>query len=165
MARNKNKTYKTLLSVLANGSTEQSRALLKKYSGEDAQNINDLEVKLARLYASSTSKKEIENEFAQIHPHKEFILKYVPAKVEIKATDIVEKPLETTVIKKTIDLDDNYIPADGDQPCPCAKCMAYSNAIGDQPQGSMRGNQNIMVLGIVSVVAILGMVLYINKNK
>ena len=39
---NKQKKYKTLLSVLANGSTDEARALLIKNSGEDAKNEQDL---------------------------------------------------------------------------------------------------------------------------
>lgn len=170
MARNKKKTYKTLLSVLANGSTEQSRDLLTKYSGENAQNVKDLEVKLARLYATSTNKKDIERAFAEIHPHKDFILKYVTAKQEIKPLEAIHeqvvKPIDGTETKKMVMVHDGYCNANGsEQTCSCPKCMGYSNASGEQPQSADKGNQNIMVLGIVSVVAILGMVLYINKNK
>lgn len=170
MARNKNKTYKTLLSVLANGSTEQARDLLTRHSGGDAQDVKDLEIKLARVYATSSNKKDIEREFAQIHPHKDFILKYVTAKEEIKPLeaihDQVVKPIENSGTKKMVMVHDGYANADGcEQTCGCPKCMGYSNASGEQPQSVDKGNQNIMVLGIVSVVAILGMVLYINKNK
>ncbi len=74
--KNKNRQFKTLLSTLANGSEIDARKLLKKHTGKDAENTQDLEVKLARLYTESTSKPELEKEFVDIHPHKGFILKY-----------------------------------------------------------------------------------------
>ncbi len=73
---NKKKQFNTLLSTLANGSEIPARKLLKQHTGEDAQNTNDLVVKLSRLWANSTSKLDLEKEFADIHPHKNFILKY-----------------------------------------------------------------------------------------
>ena len=60
---NKQKKYKTLLSVLANGSSDEARALLIKNSGEDAKDEQDLENKLARMYANSSSKIDIEKSF------------------------------------------------------------------------------------------------------
>lgn len=167
MPRNKKKTYKTLLSVLANGSTEQSADLLKRYSGGNAKNVKDLEVQLARVYALTTDKRGIEKEFAEIHPHKEFILKYVAPNIQ-PLGDITEKevkPLVMATTKKMVMLDDGYSNEISDKPCGCSKCMGYSNASGDVAQNQTQGNQNVMVLGIVSVVAILGMILYLNKNK
>lgn len=170
---NKKKQYKTLLSVLANGSTDEARALLIKNSGEDAKNEQDLENKLARMYASSSSKIDIEKQFAEIHPHKDFILKYVKPKEELQHI----KPIETPVVaeEKIVDAGkmviahDGFSSADGDNNCPAiCPCMAnkYSNATGDS-QGANNGgvNQTALVLGLVSVVAIFGMVLYLKQNK
>ena len=72
----KNVQYATLLSVLAQGSTDGARSILKKYSGQDAKNLTDLEIKLANMYSNSPKKIDIEKDFADIHPHKDFILKY-----------------------------------------------------------------------------------------
>jgi hypothetical protein len=168
---NKQKKYKTLLSVLANGSTDEARALLIKNSGEDAKNEQDLESKLARMYASSSSKIDIEKQFAEIHPHKDFILKYVKPKEELQHI----KPLDCPAVSdekivdsgKMIIAHDGYSNASGDNNCPTmCPCMAnrYSNASGEnQVIGS--GNQTALVLGLVSVVAIFGMVLYLKQNK
>lgn len=85
--------YATLLSVLANGSTAEARKLLKRHTGEDAMNVKDLEVKLAKLYAQSTNKFDLEKEFVQIHPHKEFIVKYTQPKVELSAKSDLQEEL------------------------------------------------------------------------
>lgn len=170
---NKQKKYKTLLSVLANGSTDEARALLIKNSGEDAKNEQDLETKLARMYANSSSKIDIEKQFAEIHPHKEFILKYVKPKEELQQL----KPLDAPVVldEKIVDsgkmviAHDGYSNANGE--CGCQNtcpCMAnkFSNATGEsQVANNGSVNQTALVLGLVSVVAIFGMVLYLKQNK
>lgn len=72
----KNKPAITLMTVLAKGATDESRELLQKYNMGNANNYFELETKLAKLYAKSSDKIEIEKEFVRIHPHKDFILKY-----------------------------------------------------------------------------------------
>lgn len=172
----KERVYKTLLSVLANGSELESRALLKKHSGEDAKNTQDLEVKLARLYALSPNKIDIEKEWAEIHPHKDFILKYNKPKELPTSVDAV--PVEKIITDTTV-LDAGYSNCSGNQNCNCNKTSnacgcsgfnGFSNASGSSEQSSTyQPNQNqsaVMVVGIVSVVAILGMVLFLHsKNK
>ena len=74
--KRKSRQYRTLLSVLSSGSTPEARKLLKGYTGEDAISEVDLEQKLANLYSTSNAKLDLEKEFALIHPHKEFIMKY-----------------------------------------------------------------------------------------
>lgn len=172
--KNKKTTYKTLLSVLANGSTDEARALLIKNFGEDAKNMQDLENKLARMYASSTSKIDIERQFAEIHPHKDFILKYVKPKEELQALK-AQATTPVAVVDKIVDsgkmvvAHDGYSNADGDNNCPAlCPCMAnkYSNATGEGQVANNGGvNQTALVLGLVSVVAIFGMVLYLKQNK
>ncbi len=168
---NKQKKYKTLLSVLANGSTDDARALLIKNSGEDAKNEQDLESKLARMYANSSSKIDIEKQFAEIHPHKDFILKYVKPKEELQHIKPLDAPIvsEEKIVDsgKMVIAHDGYSNASGDNNCPAlCPCMAnkYSNATGDS-QPLNNSNQTIIVLGLVSVVAIFGMVLYLKQNK
>jgi len=134
---NQKKEYKTLLSVLANGSTDNARKLLKKHSGEDAKDTKDLELKLAKMYAYSPKKIDIEKEFAQIHPHKDFILKYLAPKP-------VEKPVEKTEEKKEEKkevvgqtfIDYGYMNFNGHPPCGnpnCPYCAKYFN--GSKFQG------------------------------
>ena len=177
----KNTQYKTLLSVLAYGSTDKSRELLKKHTGSDAMNTKDLEEKLARVYALSSDKIGIEKEFAEIHPHKDFILKYTKPKVELGAL----KPVEETAVKadiptevKNVIVHDGYSNCEGSATCNCNKmsnacgCGGSSSADGDNGYSSAFGgtvntinNQAIVVVGLVSVVAIVGMVLFLHKNK
>jgi hypothetical protein len=152
MSNNKNKNkqrveYKTLLSVLANGSPDNARQLLKKHSGQDATDSKDLEVKLARVYALSPIKYEIEKEFAEIHPHKDFILKYLAPKP--KETPISEQPLQPEVFNKDNDssksvvdtkiVSDTYTGFNGHPPCGnpnCPYCRRYMQS------SSCEGNPN-----------------------
>lgn len=169
---NKQKKYKTLLSVLANGSTDEARALLIKNSGEDAKNEQDLESKLAQMYANSSSKIDIEKQFAEIHPHKDFILKYIkqeiPVVKKLDAPVVTEKILDSGNLPVT---NDDFSSCNGNPNCNCNKmsnCCGnennYSNATGES-QLTNHGNQTALVLGLVSVVAIFGMVLYLKQNK
>ena len=171
---NKQKKYKTLLSVLANGSTDEARALLIKNSGEDAKNEQDLESKLARMYANSSSKIDIEKQFAEIQPHKDFILKYIKAELpvvkKLDAPVVTEKILDSGTMPVT---NDDFSSCNGNPNCNCNKmsnCCGnennYSNATGEsQVAFNGNGNQTALVLGLVSVVAIFGMVLYLKQNK
>lgn len=203
---NQKREYKTLLSVLANGSTENARALLKKHSGQDAKDTRDLEVKLAKVYAHSPRKIDIEKEFAEIHPHKDFILKYLAPKpekkeekVEQKVEEVKQEPKKEIVSELV--LDKGYVNFNGHPPCGnpnCPYCARYfdgsrfqgysncggnpncncgtssacgcssfagsSNAEGQTGSG-ISNNQALMVVGIVSVVALVGMVMYLHSNK
>ncbi len=76
-----------LLELLAINATGPSRLLLKKHGKEDAKGYEDLRDKLADLYQSEKDKIAIEKEFAEIHPHKEFILKYLAPKVTVNVPE------------------------------------------------------------------------------
>jgi hypothetical protein len=89
----KKKPNLTLITLLAYQRTPQLRALLKKYGIEDAKNYSDLEVKIAQLYTNSDKKVELEKEFAEIHPHKSFILKHLAPK-EKSVEEIKEEMLK-----------------------------------------------------------------------
>lgn len=222
MSRNRNKVktkkeeqYKTLLSVLANGSWDSASDLLKKHSGQDATDPKDLEVKLARVYALSPRKYEIEKEFASIHPHKDFILKYNTPKVE-KIEEAPKSPLaevkptfEAEIPNKVEDdkivvaqkiIHEGYASAEGESHAPCgnpncSKCARYfktSSCEGNQTcscnktssacgcssfngtssadgqssfQPQKDNTQALMVVGIVSIVAVVGMVLYLKSKN
>jgi len=66
-----------LMELLAYNATKPARLLLKKYGEEDATSYEDLKGKLDRLYKNQPDKITIEKELAEIHPHKDFILKYL----------------------------------------------------------------------------------------
>ena len=205
--KQKNREYKTLLSVLANGSTEAAEKLLEKHSGEKAKDIDDLAEKLAKVYALSNSKLDLEREFAEIHPHKNFILKYTkPVEViEKQPLQPVEEKKDDTIVKKEVVLHEGYCDAEGKahapcgdpncpyckryfssmdgnsgcprrQSCPCKNqssgfdgynCSgAQSNADGGSeskmPQIAV---QTLAIMGMVTVVALFGMVLYLKTKR
>jgi hypothetical protein len=187
VARNKNKQqkqYKTLLSVLAEGSTDKALALLKKHSGEDARDIKELEAKLSRVWAVAPYKKEIEKEFAEIHPHKDFILKYIQPIVELshlKAGDANPVSVNNdALVEKSVIVHDGYANASGHAPCGspnCNHCKRYfssldgnkgcqcsSNASGETAIQS-NPNNSIVILGMISIVAIVGVVMYLKSTK
>ena len=167
----KKKQYKTLLSVLASGSTPEARRLLKDYCGEDAFSEVDLENKLASLYATSTSKLDLEKEFANIHPHKEFILKYckMDSQQPINVNDL--NPSNSKVVKQ-VEIITPPTKAEIENPtegraCTCGCGRTYSNAEGDAPQGSNQTNMlmALSVIGLVSIVALTTTIILIKSNK
>jgi competence CoiA-like predicted nuclease len=165
--KRKSRQYRTLLSVLSSGSTPEARVLLKKYTGEDAFSENDLEDKLAKLYSTSNTKLDLEKEFAVIHPHKEFILKYCME----KQPDIDINKLNTgnTEIVKQVEIitpptkEQIENPTEG-KACTCG-CQKYANADGDSGSGMNSANLTLAVLGLVSIVAIAGTIMYLKSNK
>ena len=72
------------MTLLAYESTADARRLLKKYGYPDAKSYGDLEVKLAELYYAVPDKLSLEKEFAEIHPHKNWVLKNAEHKCECK---------------------------------------------------------------------------------
>ncbi len=80
----------TLMTILANEATAESRKLLKKYGKADAQSHADLEQKLAELYFNTSDKVQLEKEMAAIHPHRKWIEKYIEPKVEVVETKVEE---------------------------------------------------------------------------
>jgi hypothetical protein len=154
MAKSKKKEYKSLLSLLATSSPEEAVTLIIKEGGEKPRNTGEIEFKLAKVYAASTRKPELEKKFAEMHPHKNFILKYLTPK---------EEPKE--VVKEVI-VSDNTIPADGRCGCNRCKCgcQNYSNADGSQDNKPTKDNTTVIVLGLVSIVAIVSMFSYLQKK-
>lgn len=159
MAKNKKKEYKSLLSLLATCSPDECVGLIVREGGEKPRNAGEIEYKLAKMYAASTSKPDIEKKFAEMHPHKNFILKYTAPKPE-------KKEETKQVVKDTI-ISDNTIPADGG--CGCNRCRCgcqnFSNADGSQDNKAPKDNTTVIVLGLVSIVAIVSMFSYLQKNK
>jgi hypothetical protein len=94
MANNRAKQPKkdiTLMTLLAYESTAPARKLLQKHGFEDAKSYGDLEVKLAELYFDSPNKMEIEKELAEIHPHKDWLLRVTKVNEPIKEEKIEVK--------------------------------------------------------------------------
>jgi hypothetical protein len=172
MKRKNTKQEITLMTLLANESASESRKLLKKYNKPDAKNCADLEVKLAQLYFDAPDKLAIEKELAEIHPHKEWILKRT--KVEE-----VEKPVEVVEAQKTSSAEGDccnpYCPVHG-------KCIPTSNfddftksQSSDKPKESrdlnLRSDENNRmnsyqsIVPIIGLVAVVGFMAYLLKSN
>lgn len=151
----KKSEYKSLISTLANGSTEQARELLKKHGREDAKNIEDLKVKLAKLYIESPDKIVVEKEFAEIHPHSEFLKKYItpkPEKKEISVSVPEEQIIRPDVIdKKEIELQ---------KVCACG-CQNYHSGFDGigTPKQPMISQADYV--GMVGMLAVIGITFYV----
>jgi hypothetical protein len=166
--------YNTLISVLSRGSTGEARQLLKKHSGQDATNYSDLEFKLAKFYANSPDKVTLEKEFANIHPHKDFILKYLapatPIDVPLIADTKTDNP-KNDLTSNAVVVHDGYSNAGGDCYSNCEGCggtcgkktQPMSGADGGSTGGGMGSNNQLMVLGLVAIVAMFGLVIIKNK--
>jgi hypothetical protein len=136
------KEYKTLLSALAFGSTDESQKILAKNGIPEAKTYEELEYQLAKLYSNATDKIKLEKEFAEIHPHSKFILKYLAPKVE-ERPEVIETLKSEVAQPQIVEIKSN---ASG---CGC------SSAEGT-PENT---NINIQSLALVSIVAIVGLVI------
>jgi len=162
---NKYKKRVTLLGVIANGSTADARKLLQKYKQPDALNHKDLEYKLTKLYQSEDDKLALEKDLAEIHPHKEFILKYNQPKVD----EIIKEPLpveETTMEEKsssTCSCGNPNCPNNNSNYCGFSRMNGYSNACGcsnfsNDPSPTVNNTNNgLMVLGLVGIITIFAL--------
>lgn len=189
---NKKNEYKTLLSVLANGSEDDARKLLKKESGKTADDTEDLEIKLARMYAESPNKIDLERKFAEIHPHKKFIMKYLSTekesekKPEEKKIDIiVNTPENKEKIEKIENVEKQnfsghapcgnpncefckryFSEASGNSnACGCSSFNSYSNCEGASTSSKLSDNSAILIIGMVSIVGIVAIVSYLKTNN
>lgn len=172
--------------LLARNATKDANALLKKYNVKPARSYDDLEVKLAELYDKVPDINKFEKEMAEIHPHKDWILKkFLPAEKEAtkevsikeeKAIPIVvEEPKAPTSDEKLESFKEelkqvfreelaNNQPksnfnADGGciNECTCKKCRdSYSNIEGNDTP--KQANKTEGILPYVGMIAVFGMV-------
>jgi len=158
----------SMLALMANQNTSDCRKLLQELGEPDAKNHLDLELKLAEVYKKAPDKLVIEEKFAKLHPHKDFILKHLTPKEEKKPDPVVvEKVDEISTESKS-----NCCGMSGfDSSCNCPSCLQQkSSACGCQSSfdGTKGSSQNEVkndntIIGMVSIVAILGMILIIKK--
>jgi hypothetical protein len=155
------KEYKTLLSALAFGSTDEAQKILSDNGIKESDSYEELEYNLAKLYSNATDKLAIEKQFAEIHPHAKFILKYLSPKTEVKKEKEVRQEdvqtMETELTPpKIVEMSSN---ANGS--CGCGCTGACSSA-----EGTVAIQQNKIdynALALVSVVAIVGIVMIAKK--
>jgi hypothetical protein len=166
MANQKSKKI-TIMGLLAECSTDQARNLLKKYGMPPAKNKAELELALANLYKTADDKKQLEKDFAEIHPHKNFMKKYLapnmPQKKEIKVEEI--KVVETKA-EPTKEIIATEIKSNANGNCSCG-CSNFSGA--DQLKKSENSNNNdkdkLIVYGMFGIVSILALVLISQQIK
>ena len=146
----------TLMTLLANESTSDSRKLLKQYNKEDAKHCGDLEVKLAELYFGQEDKKRLEKELSDIHPHKDWILK------NQKLDPIIEDD------KKEIEIEEVLKPQESkSEEITCPKCLSerHSNYMSfDGPTSGSYHAPRISVIdymGIIGMMATIGLTYYV----
>jgi hypothetical protein len=129
--------------------------LLKKYNKKDASNYFDLENKLMQLYAEKPT--EIEKEFANIHPHKELILKHFSApKEEITLAPVTISGDDSQVIKERVSA---YSNCEG-----CGGTCGKSNYDGVTSFPNSNDSRKSDMLGIIAIVGIIAMVGVILKK-
>ena len=160
----KYKSRVTLLGTIANGSTAEARKLLKRSGEQDAVNHKDLEYKLTKLYQNEDDKLALEKQLAEIHPHKEFILKYTaPQKEEmIKETISEEMPVETKMKSQCScgnpDCPNNYSNCCGSSSMSgtSSACGCKSNFSADTEK-TINSNDAFLVLGLVAIISIFAL--------
>lgn len=144
-----------LLTVLARGATANSRKLLKDNGMPDAKNHKDLEQKLAELYIKADDKVALEKKFAEIHPHRAWLLKYIQPKEEPKKI-VVEEIKEVKAEHKT-----NFCGHCGSNMC------GHSHFEGNKQQATLTlPHKDYTPLYLISLVAVFGILsLHHLKNK
>jgi hypothetical protein len=153
------KEYKTLLSALAFGSTDEAQKILVDNGMRESDSYEELEYNLAKLYSNATDKIKIEKQFAEIHPHSKFILKYLSPKVEPDTKEVRKEDLQTMETETTpptiVEMSSN---ASGNS-CSCGcGCSSAEGTVAIQ-QNKIDYN----ALALVSIVAIVGIVMIAKK--
>lgn len=147
MASTKDKLKKggqeiTLMTILANEATGPSRKILKEYGQPDAKNYQDLEIKLAELYFNTKDKVVLEKKLAEIHPHKNWILKNVQPVIE-----------ETS---KQVQVEEVKSNATGDCMCPQCQRQPYTDKTFFSAEGPT--TQKVGVEGLIVPMMLFAMI-------
>jgi len=163
----------TIMGLLAECSTNESRNLLKKYGMPSARNKEELEISLANLYKNSDDKKQLEKDFAEIHPHKEFLKKYLTIQSEpTKIKELVVEEIKTeTPISPKIETITTVNPevksgCDGINTCSCG-CSNFSGNESQKLNEKTPENDKdkLIVYGMFGIVSILALVLISQQIK
>lgn len=156
-----------LLSLLSVEATKDSRDLLKKHGKPDAKNYKDLESKLAELFQSCEDKKAFEKELCEIHPHKQFILRYVekptPKETKIEAPNglaITQDNIKEILREYISSNSENFSNCAGNPNCNCGS-SSFTGGPGGQAPTPI--NNTVMLMGVLGVVAIVGLLVYSKK--
>ena len=163
----------SMMCLIANENTSGSRKLLKKLGKSDAKNHDDLELSLAKLYKDAADKLVVEKEFAEIHPHKDFILKYCenktskkeiePEQIEVQKKEVIEQseidPAPAEMIYSNCC---GMSGANGQSSCACG-CGGASSFTGNNTGSGSTDTKDLMMFGMVAIVSIFGLIVYLKK--
>ena len=169
----------SMLALMSNQNTHGCRKYLKKIGKDDCKNHLDLELSLAEVYKAAPDKLVVEKEFASLHPHKDFILKHLAPTPTPEETIIIENPDEVAAAEQSKQniVDENFHNCCGgvssaDGSCNCRSCQekksnscgsGYSSFSGAEENKKAEKNIDITIIGLVSVVALFGMVIIMKK--
>lgn len=163
-ARNKSKKPEiTLMTILAYEATAGADALLKKHGKQEAVSYQDLEAKLAKLYFDAPDKVALEKEMAEIHPHKNWILKTLAPVMPEKS--VIVEPVEEIKTEKSGCGCGGKCGCGGN--CPCKQQNSSFDGTGAQTTNTQ---SNKLVLaeyaGLIGLVAVIGLTYFvINKTS
>ena len=148
----------TLMTLLAYEATADSRKLLKKYGKADAKSYGDLEVKLAELYFESPDKVQIEKEMAEIHPHKNWLLRNVAPKQDESSKEeeikLKEEKAEAPMVAPTPEIiQDLKSNADGS-----------SGSSNDDSKLMIHYSSMVAIVGITLAISVIGLSMVLNKK-
>lgn len=157
----------TITELLAINKTADCRKLLQKHGVEDAKNYEDLQDKLVELYRSTPDKRELEKQVALMHPHKEFILKYcappvkIPEDIKVGPGQAPSSDTGTTQVSVNDFKGDEGNRGESKQRHSCA-CGCGGHSGFDGP-GQSAKQQDLQLLALVSMVAIVALIIYSKK--
>lgn len=163
----KQKKEVNLMTVLACEATGDSKKLLRKHGKSDAKSHWDLEQKLTELYFASDDKPGLEKEMAEMHPHKNWIvrtLKLSPTpeqkQSEVIKSSVIEAQKSDQPSTRILSNADGYSNCEGG----CMSCRFSKNS--EFAGGSEKTSPAIPnYIGLVSIVAIVGLTFYFLNKK
>ncbi len=157
-----------LLMLLSNEAVPECQKILSKHGKKPATDASDMYNKLKAIYFSPDANKlELDKNFAEIHPHKKWL---------IRTLDLVDKS-SIPKIQETIKVEEKPVSKDisssangvVNSRCNCPNCTnQYSNANGlNESLIAMRSmyNSNKEIIGMIALVAVIGLTFHFVNKK
>ena len=169
-----NKQEITLMTLLANEATKGAGEILSKHNIAKPKNHNELEVKLAELYfAPKTDKLAIEKQLANIHPHKDWLIRSLNLNTS-EDIDKLKKELSKEVkIEPIIESKDSCYQTK----CKDDSCIIHgtdkkmSNFFGPEEKSApvtTEGNKQTNSMELMSMIGCIGLIgltfIIVSKN-
>lgn len=179
----KKKNIGGLLGLLSVDATQDVNNLLAKHGISKSNNPSDLVQKLADLYRNAPDKRILEKELVEIHPHKNFILKYseqLPATSKVVSENVkfgdeqeVKQMLKQYI--STAPPINEFSNCEGNpnynchkkmsNACGCSSFSGLDSSNGVTLQGSNTSNNNKeLIIGGLILVTVLGLFLHHKHN-